>query len=198
MSFTVLQYTTASALDLRADRVQSRRRPMTGKIHHETTGTRGPTICFVHGSGGSHAVWIRQLEGLADLARIVALDLPGHGESDGDGVGTIEQAAGAVREVLDELGVARAIVGGHSMGGAIALAFALANPDRIAGLVLVGTGARLRVLPTIVETLERDYTEGVRFVVDLAVASDAAPEMREALVRQTLRNLRPVMIGDLC
>lgn len=170
---------------------------MSRKIHHEKAGTRGLMICFVHGSGGSQGVWVRQMEGLADVARVVALDLPGHGESDGDGVGTIDQAADAVRQVLDELGVARAVVGGHSMGGAIALAFALANPDRLAGLVLVGTGARLRVLPKILETLERDYPEGVRLVVELAVAGDASPGLKDTLVRETLRNPRPAMLGDL-
>jgi pimeloyl-ACP methyl ester carboxylesterase len=169
---------------------------MTEHVHYEVTGRGDTTICLVHGSGGTHGVWIRQMEGLADLARIVAIDLPGHGESGGDGVGTIDRAAATVRDVLDRVGVARAVIGGHSMGGAIALAFALANLERTAGLLLIGTGARLRVLPKIFETLERDYAEGVRFVVDLAVAANTAPETKDALARQTLRNPRPAMIGD--
>jgi 3-oxoadipate enol-lactonase len=169
---------------------------MTERVHYAVTGRGETTICLVHGSGGTHGVWIRQMEGLADLVRVVAMDLPGHGDSGGDGVGTIERAADTVREVLDRVGVARAVIGGHSMGGAIAQAFALANPDRTAGLVLIGTGARLRVLPKIFEMLERDYAEGVRSVVDLAVAATTTPETRDALARQTLRNPRPVMIGD--
>ena len=169
---------------------------MTERIHYETTGGGDTTVCLVHGSGGTHGVWIRQMEGLADLARVIAIDLPGHGESKGDGVGTIERAAAAVRDVLDRVGAASVVIGGHSMGGAIALAFALANPERTAGLMLIGTGARLRVLPKILETLERDYAEGVRFVIDLAVAANTAPETKDALARQTLRNPRPVMIGD--
>ena len=165
-------------------------------LHYEITGGGPPTLCLVHGSGGSSAVWMRQLEGLADVARIVALDLPGHGASGGDGIGDIQNAAGVVRGFLDAIGVTTVVLGGHSMGGAVAQAFALAHPERLAGLVLVGTGARLRVLPKIFERLEGDYLDGVRFLVDLAVARDAPHPLRQSLVRQTEATPPRVLIGD--
>jgi pimeloyl-ACP methyl ester carboxylesterase len=165
-------------------------------IHYQETGTGNRIVCLIHGSGGSTAVWIRQLEGLADLARVIALDLPGHGQSGGSGIGTIAEAAMVVHGLLSAIGVTSAVVGGHSMGGAVAQAYALAHPDRLAGLVLVGTGARLRVLPTIFERLEKDYAEGVMFVTRLAVSREAPPELVASLAQQTLTTPRSVFVGD--
>jgi pimeloyl-ACP methyl ester carboxylesterase len=82
------------------------------------------------------------------------------------------------------------------MGGAIAQTFALEYPDRLEALVLVGTGARLRVLPGIFAALEADHEEGVRFLMSLAVASTASAELVELLTRETLRTPQGVIIGD--
>jgi pimeloyl-ACP methyl ester carboxylesterase len=165
-------------------------------IHYETAG-RGPTtLCLVHGSGGSSAVWSHQLEGLADVARVVALDLPGHGRSSGEGASRIDDAVAVVRAFVQRLGLGPVVLGGHSMGGAVAQGLALAHPDLLAGLVLVGTGARLRVLPAIGELLERDYPEGVRFVADHAVAASAPAELKESLYRVTLATPQKVLAGD--
>ena len=180
--------------------MQSRRVPTIAvdgiPIHYEATGGGEPTVVLVHGSGGSSAVWMRQLEGLADIARIVALDLPGHGQSGGTGIGTIAEAAGVVRGFLDALSMEKVVLGGHSMGGAVVQAVALAHPERLAGLILVGTGARLRVMPKIFAELGGEYPQGVRFVIDLALASAAPSELRSALVRQTLPVPPSVLIGD--
>jgi 3-oxoadipate enol-lactonase len=164
-------------------------------LHYVETGGGARTVCLIHGSGGSGGVWVRQLEGLADLARVIALDLPGHGQSGGDGLGSIGDAAEVVHGLLSALGVRRAVVGGHSMGGAVAQAYALAHPD-LAGLVLVATGVRLRVLPKIFELLESDHAAGVRFITRLAFAKSAPPELVETIERQTLATPAPVLIGD--
>lgn len=165
-------------------------------IHYELTGS-GPTrLCLVHGAGGSTGVWVRQLEELADIAQIVALDLPGHGQSGGRGCDRIEDYVKVVRGFLDATGLVKVVLCGHSMGGAVAQAFALAHPGRLAGLVLVGTGARLRVLPKIFELLERDYPEGVRFISRLAVSPGAPEVLVESLISQTLNTPRPVLLGD--
>lgn len=166
-------------------------------INYTLTGAGPYTLCLVHGSGGSAGVWIRQLEGLADSARVIALDLPGHGESGGQGSREIEPYAAIVRGFIEGMKLSKVILGGHSMGGAVAQAVALTHPELLAGLVLVGTGARLRVLPKIFELLERDYPEGVRFVISLAVSPGAPPELVESLARQTLRTPQAVLVGDL-
>ncbi|MBI4610896.1 MAG: alpha/beta hydrolase [Candidatus Rokubacteria bacterium] len=165
-------------------------------IHYLLAGG-GPTrLCLVHGAGGAAGLWIRQLEELTDIAQMVALDLPGHGQSGGPGCDRIADYVRAVRELLDALGHSKVVLCGHSMGGAVAQAFALAHPNYLAGLVLVGTGARLRVLPKIFELLARDYPEGVRFVSRLAVSLGAPGHLLESLIRQTLSTSQAVVIGD--
>ena len=113
----------------------------------------GVPLVLVHGAGGSADLWAPQLTGLADLARVVAVDLPGHGPRRGGGGQSIVAYADWLGEFLDALGDGPAVVVGHSMGGAIAQTVALARPERLAGLVLVATGARLRVMARLLELL---------------------------------------------
>ena len=120
------------------------------EIHGGGADPGSPPLLLIHGAGGSRLHWppgIRRLTGW----RVLAIDLPGHGDSPGPGERSIEAYTGCVLEWLDEYGVERVIPAGHSMGGAIALTLALQAPDRLAGMVLVGSGARLRVAPSILE-----------------------------------------------
>src|SRR2546426_782991 len=154
-------------------------------IAYASAGAGSPTVCLVHGTGGSSDVWMRQLEDLADLGHIVALDLPGHGRSGGTIPRRIEDAAAAVAGLLDALGITRVVIGGHSMGGAIALQFALSCRERPDGLILIGTGARLRVLPRLLDLLANHYHEGVSLLMTLAIGARAPAELRAALHRAT-------------
>ncbi|HEX7562659.1 MAG TPA: alpha/beta fold hydrolase, partial [Bradyrhizobium sp.] len=114
---------------------------------------RDQPLVFVHGAAGSHLVWGRQVRVLGEITHAVAIDLPGHGRSTLPGRNSIEDYGQVVLGLLDALGFERAVIVGHSMGGAIAQTLALSRPDRVAGLGLVGTGARLRVLPAIIDGL---------------------------------------------
>jgi pimeloyl-ACP methyl ester carboxylesterase len=120
-------------------------------LHYAESGAGALTLVLVHGSGGDHTTWKPQLEGLAAAARIVALDLPGHGASSGEGCDTIGAYAAVVCRFLNGLGSGAVVLGGHSLGGAIAQTLALDAPELLRGLVLVGTGARLKVLPELFE-----------------------------------------------
>jgi pimeloyl-ACP methyl ester carboxylesterase len=116
---------------------------------HAPSGATGAPLLLVHGAGGTHLHWPEALRRLPGR-RVIAVDLPGHGASPPPGERAVPAYARRMVELLDALGIPRAVVGGHSMGGAIALTLALEAPERIAGLLLVGTGARLRVTPAIV------------------------------------------------
>jgi pimeloyl-ACP methyl ester carboxylesterase len=98
-----------------------------------------PPIVLLHGAG-CNLEDLRPLgEQLAATHRVILVDRPGQGWSEGPGRALRSPAAQAaiLREVLDRLGVARAIVAGHSWGGTLAAAFALDHPDRVAGLALL-------------------------------------------------------------
>jgi pimeloyl-ACP methyl ester carboxylesterase len=129
-----------------------------------------PPIIFIHGAAGSHLVWGLQLRALADLTRAIAIDLPGHGRSTLPGRNTIADYRDVILALLDALKLERAIIAGHSMGGAIAQSLALAHPARIAGLVLIGTGARLRVLQAILDGVLTDFDATAELVVDNSYA----------------------------
>jgi pimeloyl-ACP methyl ester carboxylesterase len=166
------------------------------EIHYDLTGSGRRTCLFIHGSGGRGASWIRQLERLADAARVVALDLPGHGQSGGEGYSVIEDYARMVRDFVEAAKLGKVVLGGHSMGGAVAQAFALAYPERLDGLILVGTGARLRVLPKIFELLRADYPEGVRFINGRAFSRSTAQRLKDAARARALETRPQVTIGD--
>ncbi len=157
-------------------------------LFYNERGARGLPIIFVHGAGSNHLIWGAQVRALGDLARAIAVDLPGHGQSSPPGRDTIDAYRDAVLGLLDALALDRAIVVGHSMGGAIAQTLALSHPDRVAGLGLVGTGARLRVLPAILDGIlsPSEFDVTVRLIVEYSFApsADAAwQQLAEAQLR---------------
>ncbi len=107
------------------------------------------TLAFVHGAGECRLSFAPQVAHFQDA---VAVDLPGHPL--GDPKTSIAGCVDWLRGFLSERGISRPVVCGHSMGGAIAQLFALTYPDELAGLVLLGTGARLRVHPKYLEECE--------------------------------------------
>ena len=166
-------------------------------IHYEATGAAPSTLCLIHGAGGNAMSWIRQLEGLSDCARVVAIDLPGHGQSGGDGRSVIADYVAVVKNFMETAGLGRAVLGGHSMGGAIAQAYALAHPHLLDGLILVGTGARLRVLPEVLQRLQADYIGGCAFVTDQSLSPAASEGLKTGVMTGMLMTRPEVTIGDL-
>lgn len=100
----------------------------------------GPTIAFIHGTRLSRGMWAPQLARLSDTYRTIALDLPGHGVR-ADETFTLDAAADAVADVIDEAAGGRAIVVGLSLGGYVAMHLAERSPERVRGLVLAGATA---------------------------------------------------------
>ncbi|WP_237773565.1 acetoin dehydrogenase dihydrolipoyllysine-residue acetyltransferase subunit [Streptomyces luteocolor] len=119
--------------------------PVTGTVQvgdtalaYATSGTGERHVVLVHGFGGDKNSWLFVQEALAARHTVHALDLPGHGESAKDvGDGGLGTLAGAVTGFLDALGIARAHLVGHSLGGAVSVAAAASAPERVASLTLV-------------------------------------------------------------
>ena len=115
----------------------------------------GVPVILVHGFGGDLNGWLFNQPALAERHRVLAIDLPGHGESAKDaGRGDLDTLSGALVSFLDALSIDRAHLVGHSLGGSTALTAALDHPGRVASLTLIcpaGLGAEINT----------DFTDGL-------------------------------------
>ena len=111
-------------------------------------------IIFIHGSGGSSAHWQNQISFLGGDFLAIAVDLPGHGLSGGKLFSSIEEYSEFIDYFSERVIGFPFFLAGHSMGGAVALEYGLNYPEKLAGLILIGTGSRLRVLPAILEAFK--------------------------------------------
>jgi pimeloyl-ACP methyl ester carboxylesterase len=122
-----------------------------GRRVYAATGGRAfdpakPAVLFVHGAGMDHTVWQLQARWFAWHGySVLAVDLPGHGRSEGPPLGSVPEMAQWLGRAMDAAGIREGAVVGHSMGGAIALEAAAALPERIARLALLGTAAAIPV-----------------------------------------------------
>ncbi|RYY84450.1 MAG: alpha/beta fold hydrolase, partial [Comamonadaceae bacterium] len=110
------------------------------RLHVRDTGAKdAPAVILLHGFGASLHTWETWAQGLAASHRVIRFDLPGKGLSAPDPSGdyTDRRTLDLVLALMDRLGVARASVVGHSIGGRMAWTFAAAHPQRVDKLVLV-------------------------------------------------------------
>jgi len=142
------------------------------------------TIVMLHGAACSHEVWLRQLEYLKPYFRVILVDLPGHNKSEGDGFDSIEKYAEVLNKELNEIVSQKFILCGHSMGGAITQMFALKYQERLKGIILCSTGARLRVTHQVFEAIQKDFN----LFIDMSVTFSLAPNAGED-VKQVFRNI---------
>lgn len=144
-------------------------------VHRRPVPEAGPPVVFVHGAGGTHQHWLYQVRNLPH-SPTYAPDLPGHGRSEGQGRDSITAYGDWLVAFLNAVGEGQAVLVGHSMGGAIAMDVALRHAERVAGLGLVATGARLRVAPAIFEGIRQDPEAAVRLICDFAFGPETPPE----------------------
>jgi len=154
------------------------------------------TLIFIHGSAGSHLLWQSQVEALAERANTIALDLPGHGRSPGPGRDRVEDYARIVAQFIETVAAPNPILSGLSLGGAVVQRLLLDFPDRYRAGMLIGTGARLRVLPVILETIQKDYPAFVKSLPTHGASPRTAPELLQPLLDVAARCPWPVALGD--
>lgn len=139
------------------------------------------TLLFVHGLASYLPAWQKNIPELRNLARCIAVDLPGYGKSaKGDYPYTMRFFAETLREFMDRLGIDSAVVVGHSMGGQIAMTLALQFPERVAGLVLVA--------PAGLEPFSDAEKQLIRQLVTPEYIGDTSPQqVRENFARSFYR-----------
>lgn len=124
-----------------------------------------PGLVLVHGAGMNRSVWQLQTRHFAHRGcRAAALDLPGHGGSDGPPLADMGELGDWLADVIEALGLAPAHVVGHSMGTYVALEAAARNPDAIASLVLIGTAASMPVHPELLAAATDDVEHASRLM----------------------------------
>jgi len=168
------------------------------RIYHQSrrADREAPHLLLLHGAGGSHQLWALVANAIPGHS-IHMLDLPGHGRSDGPPRWTVSDYAGVCIGFLDALGIEQVAVAGHSMGGAIAIMMALTWPARVSGLILAGTGARLRVRPDLLDDATTDPRRVIRLMSELAYGHATAPEIIRRAEQQMLKDGERALAADL-
>lgn len=156
----------------------------------------GPAVLLLHGWPTSSYLWRNVMPTIARRNRVIAIDLPGFGAS----AKPLDRRYGfatfsaAIDGLLGELGVDRVALGGHDLGGPIAVRWALQRPDRVTGLALLNTLLYPDLDPAVVEFVNALTTPGPRekltssrgladlFRAGLANPAHAADETIEAIV----------------
>lgn len=109
-----------------------------GKLRYAKRGDGAETLILIHGFGGDLDNWLFNIDALGEKATVYALDLPGHGQStkklENPG---LKSLTASLASFMDTLGIGKAHLAGHSMGGAIAMQMALDHPARVKSLTLI-------------------------------------------------------------
>lgn len=136
---------------------------------------RRPVLMLIHGAGGSHLDWPPELRRYEPYGSC-AIDLPGHGRSARPGRSAVSAYADVVLELVTELELSEVILVGHSMGGAIAMDLALRRCEEVVALVLVASGARLRVKKDLLDLVDSNFVSAVKHVTATAWGPNAEPD----------------------
>ncbi len=154
-------------------------------------------VILIHGAGGNHLSWPPQIRRLAGET-MYALDLPGHGQSEGTGRQSVEAYADDVNLFMQSLKIRSAVIVGISMGSAVALTLTLKYPKKVKALALLGSGAKLRVAQTVLETAGNPNTfEAAVDTINTNCFSDSAQQNIIQLSKQSMLKIRPpVLLGD--
>ena len=135
-----------------------------------------PTLVFIHGVLNDHSVWILQTRYFAHHGfNVLAVDLPGHGKSEGSCPKSVEEAAEFILALLDAAGVKRAALIGHSWGSLIALHTASLAPERVSQLALVGTAFPMKVSPALLDTSLNEPMKAIEMVNTFSHSSLSPP-----------------------
>jgi pimeloyl-ACP methyl ester carboxylesterase len=172
-----------------------------GKRISYWTGRKGllegrETILFVHGAGGGQYTWSYQKGFFEKEFNPIMIELPGHGESEGEGEQEVVRYAEHVHAFLKALGLRKVFLVGHSMGGAIVQTLALSHPEMMKGIVLVGTGARLKVLPLILDGIKNNFKETVLKINQFVYSRKAQADLIEKGVSLMLQCRPEILYSD--
>jgi pimeloyl-ACP methyl ester carboxylesterase len=166
------------------------------KIFYNTGGSKtGKILLAIHGSGGNHTHWPVELLKLP-TARVCIIDLPGHGRSGGTGCSSVEVYADFIESFVSRLDFNNVTLIGYSLGGAIIQTLALRAPRWLSRIILVGTGARLKVEPGILDGLFSNFAQTINLICDWAYGPAASKYLIDKGRAALLKTPAEVIYGD--
>ncbi len=176
----------------------------TNRIHYVTEGTGKHVIVFVHCWAGNLGFWREQVPALADKARLVLIDLPGHGLSDKPHTAyTMDFFASAVLAVMRDAHVDKATLIGHSMGVPVICRAYKQAPERVAALVAVdGTLRRPKITAEqgeqfIARFRGPDYRDKTREFIATMFPAPGTEALRDRVISELLETPQYVMLGAM-
>lgn len=167
-------------------------------FHEGIEAGKRPPIILLHGAGGTHLYWPPQIRRLPGYC-VYALDLPGHGKSNGSGQQSIQPYCEVVSQWLRDSGLHSVIFVGHSMGGAIALSLALDQPENVLGLALIGSGANFQIEPSLLEQTSNvtTFRTAAERLVEASFSNQADPQLKSQALKRFTETRHSVLHGDL-
>lgn len=145
---------------------------------HAVGGAEGPPIVLLHGFGADRQSWLANIQPLATVGRVFTLDLPGHGETGLSGGGGFAEVAQVVADAVADARLGPVHIVGHSLGGAVAMAIAAAQPDLVRSLSLLAAAGLGR-------GIDAEFLDGFP---KLEQAEDAEAMLRRLVARPRLIN----------
>jgi pimeloyl-ACP methyl ester carboxylesterase len=154
-------------------------------------------MVFIHGSGGDHTVWNCQFPKLMDEWNVTAIELPGHGRSEGAGEQDVPAYVEWVKEILEAFAIPKPVIVGHSLGAAISLAFAIKYPGLLAGIIPVGGGAKMPVNQAILDGLKTNPASVIEMIVKFSLTKNNREVIGGPLRESLLKANANILYGDL-
>jgi sigma-B regulation protein RsbQ len=174
------------------------------RIHYVTAGKGASTIVFIHCWAGNLSFWREQIPALADKARLVFIDLPGHGKSDKPQANyTIGFFTDAVLAVLNDAKVDQAIFVGHSMGGAVISQIYHRAAEKVIALVSVDghlrrpSGTAEQVEALLVPFGTPQYLDHARNLINTFFPIPGTEAVRDRVMSEMLATPQHVMLGGM-
>lgn len=155
-----------------------------------------PTLVFIHGAALAGIFWESQVKNLRDFANTVAMDLPGHGASQSPGKESISDYAQSVMDFIALIEAPRPVPCGLSMGGAITQHLLINKRDRFPAGILINTGARLKVMPLIFQTVQKNYSDFVEMLCVSAISIKSDVEKLRGIIEACSKCRPDVVLGD--
>lgn len=154
------------------------------------------TLILIHGAGMNCQFWDYQVTGLSPYANVIAINLPGRGESETEAFYSIQENAGHILDFIDENQIKNPVVCGLSMGGAVVLSLICHDKDKIKAGIVINSGARLRVNSFLLDTIKNNYTAHVESLGKFAVFSKNYTKELQARLNESIITEKESAIRD--